>query len=148
MRHPQQWYFPQFRCNMRKISAKRYRWAKLCYRYKTTINFQYIYHIAFWLLENFTTLRAPTNARFYKIDISSKLRHNLMDTFSLADETVVLYLYIKTIEIGDMSTRCSHGQTCSFIIIVGTQTTVSTLSRCQIFNKSILSQFWHDFIEK
>ena len=24
MRHPQQWYFPQFQCNMRKISAKRY----------------------------------------------------------------------------------------------------------------------------
>ena len=29
MRHPQHWYFPQFRCNMRKISAKRYRRAKL-----------------------------------------------------------------------------------------------------------------------
>ena len=26
---------------------------------KTTINFQYIYHIAFWLLENSTTLRTP-----------------------------------------------------------------------------------------
>ena len=25
----------------------------------TTINFQYIYHIAFWLLENSTTLQAP-----------------------------------------------------------------------------------------
>ena len=32
MRHPQHWYFPQFRCNMRKISAKRYRRAKLLYR--------------------------------------------------------------------------------------------------------------------
>ena len=29
MRHPQNWYFPQFPCNMRKISAKRYRRAKL-----------------------------------------------------------------------------------------------------------------------
>ena len=29
MRHPQHRYFPQFRCNMRKISAKRYRRAKL-----------------------------------------------------------------------------------------------------------------------
>ena len=29
MRHPQHWYFPQFRCNMPKISAKRYRRAKL-----------------------------------------------------------------------------------------------------------------------
>ena len=29
MRHPQHWYFPQFRCNMRKINAKRYRRAKL-----------------------------------------------------------------------------------------------------------------------
>ena len=29
MRHPQHWYFPQFRCNMRKISAKRYRRANL-----------------------------------------------------------------------------------------------------------------------
>ena len=29
MRHPQHWYFPQFRSNMRKISAKRYRRAKL-----------------------------------------------------------------------------------------------------------------------
>ena len=28
-------------------------------RDKTTINFQYIYHKAFWLLENSTTLRAP-----------------------------------------------------------------------------------------
>ena len=26
---------------------------------KTTINFQYIYHIAFWRLENSTTLLAP-----------------------------------------------------------------------------------------
>ena len=29
MRHPQHWYFSQFRCNMRKISAKGYRRAKL-----------------------------------------------------------------------------------------------------------------------
>ena len=29
------------------------------YRDKTTINFQYIYHIAFWLLENSTILLAP-----------------------------------------------------------------------------------------
>ena len=29
MRHSQHWYFPQFRCNMRKISAKHYRRAKL-----------------------------------------------------------------------------------------------------------------------
>ena len=29
MRHPQDWYFPQFRCNTRKISAKRYQRAKL-----------------------------------------------------------------------------------------------------------------------
>ena len=29
MRHPQHWYFPQFRCYMRKISAKRYRRARL-----------------------------------------------------------------------------------------------------------------------
>ena len=29
MRHPQLWYFPQFCFNMRKISAKRYRRAKL-----------------------------------------------------------------------------------------------------------------------
>ena len=29
MRHPQHWYFPQFRYNMRKISAKRYQRAKL-----------------------------------------------------------------------------------------------------------------------
>ena len=28
-------------------------------RDKTTINFQYIYHIVFWLLENSTTLQAP-----------------------------------------------------------------------------------------
>ena len=32
MRHPQHWYFPQFRCNMRKISAKRYRRPKLLKR--------------------------------------------------------------------------------------------------------------------
>ena len=31
MRHLQHWYFPQFRCNMRKISAKRHRRAKLLY---------------------------------------------------------------------------------------------------------------------
>ena len=30
----------------------------ICNRDKTTINFQYIYHIAFWLLENSTTLQA------------------------------------------------------------------------------------------
>ena len=29
MRHPQHCFFPQFRCNMRKISAKRNRRAKL-----------------------------------------------------------------------------------------------------------------------
>ena len=29
MRHLQHWYFPQFRCHMRKISVKRYRRAKL-----------------------------------------------------------------------------------------------------------------------
>ena len=29
MRHPQHWYIPQFRCNTRKISGKRYRRAKL-----------------------------------------------------------------------------------------------------------------------
>ena len=29
------------------------------FRDKTTINFQYIYHISFWLLENSTTLLAP-----------------------------------------------------------------------------------------
>ena len=29
MRHPQHWYFTLFRCNMQKISAKRYRRAKL-----------------------------------------------------------------------------------------------------------------------
>ena len=39
------------------------------FRDKTTINFQYIYHIEFWLLENSTTLRA-LNDRFKKIDIS------------------------------------------------------------------------------
>ena len=32
-------------------------------RDKTTINFQYIYHIAFWLLENSTTLRAPNKCQ-------------------------------------------------------------------------------------
>ena len=35
---------------------------KLC-RDKTTINFQYIYHIAFWLLENSTTLQAPNKCQ-------------------------------------------------------------------------------------
>ena len=35
---------------------------------------------------------------------------------------------LKTIEIWDMSKHCSLGKTCPFIIIVGTQTTVSTLS--------------------
>ena len=29
MHHSQHWYFPQFRCNLRKISAKRYRRTKL-----------------------------------------------------------------------------------------------------------------------
>ena len=29
MRHSQHWHFPQFRCNMRKTSAKRYRRVKL-----------------------------------------------------------------------------------------------------------------------
>ena len=29
MRHPQHWYFPRFRCDMRKISVKRYQRAKL-----------------------------------------------------------------------------------------------------------------------
>ena len=32
-------------------------------RGKTTINFQYIYHIAFWLLENSTNLRAPNKCQ-------------------------------------------------------------------------------------
>ena len=32
-------------------------------RDKTTINFQYIYHIAFWLLENSTTLRDPNKCQ-------------------------------------------------------------------------------------
>ena len=40
MRHPQHWYFPQFRCNMRKISAKRYRRAKLLLCKQTTDNFR------------------------------------------------------------------------------------------------------------
>ena len=48
-------------------------------------------------------------------------------------------IMLKTIEIWDMSTHCSIGKTCSFIIIVGTQTTVSTLSLCHVFNKTILS---------
>ena len=30
---------------------------------KTTINFQYIYHIAFWLLENSTNLWAPNKCQ-------------------------------------------------------------------------------------
>ena len=36
------------------------RWAQAyaAFRDKTTINFQYIYHIAFWLLEKSTTLLA------------------------------------------------------------------------------------------
>ena len=34
---------------------------------KTTTNFQYIYYIAFWLLENFTTMLAP-NERQIQID--------------------------------------------------------------------------------
>ena len=33
------------------------------FRDKTTVNFQYIYHIAFWLLENSTTLRAPNKCQ-------------------------------------------------------------------------------------
>ena len=37
MRHPQHWYFPQFRYNMRKISAKRYRRAKLTGRPTSTL---------------------------------------------------------------------------------------------------------------
>ena len=36
MRHPQHWYFSQYRCNIRKISAKRYRRAKLRYFYRHT----------------------------------------------------------------------------------------------------------------
>ena len=38
MRHPQHWYFPQFRCNMQKISAKRYRRAKLGVKYKIAVS--------------------------------------------------------------------------------------------------------------
>ena len=38
MRHPQHWYFPQFRCNMRKISAKRYRRAKLAHHRPRVLN--------------------------------------------------------------------------------------------------------------
>ena len=33
-------------------------------RDKTTINFQYIYHIAFWPLENYTNLQAANKDRF------------------------------------------------------------------------------------
>ena len=36
-------------------------------------------------------------------------------------------IMLKTIEIWDMSTHCLLGKTCPFIIIVGTQTNVSTL---------------------
>ena len=39
MRHPQHWYFPQFRCNMRKISAKRYRRAKLTQRPRSRLRY-------------------------------------------------------------------------------------------------------------
>ena len=49
MRHPQHWYFPQFLCNMRKISAKRYRRAKLhlypCYN---SVIHASLYQLTFW----------------------------------------------------------------------------------------------------
>ena len=48
-------------------------------------------------------------------------------------------IMLKIIEIWDMSTHFSLGKTCPFTIILGTQTIVSKLSWCQVFNKTILS---------
>ena len=42
-----------------KLSLLIFNFNFLFSRDKTTINFQYIYYIAFWLLENSTTLQAP-----------------------------------------------------------------------------------------
>ena len=57
------YYFQIYDFNTESISYPMAREALismlLSCRDKTTINFQFIYHIAFWLLDNSTTLRGP-----------------------------------------------------------------------------------------
>ena len=48
-------------------------WPLVC-RDETTSNFQYIYHIAFWILEIPQLCWHQTNNRFKYTDISSELR--------------------------------------------------------------------------
>ena len=62
---------------MRIVPPAQTRSKKFIIRDKTTINFQYIYHKAFWLLENPRTLLAPNKRQ---TDISS----NLSKTINIA----------------------------------------------------------------
>ena len=61
-------YFP-IECDEKETVINNYPMShgmKTFHRDKTTINFQYTYHIAFWLQEHSTTLRAPNKCQIQK----------------------------------------------------------------------------------
>ena len=79
MRHPQHWYFSQFRCHMRKISAKRYRRAKLMtrllwrWRYKLTQGlYKYVTLNSWWFGLNIWLSVNPPQTHVVHLILMSK----------------------------------------------------------------------------